>query len=165
MCDFNSLDDAAKQQYHLRLKTCADAIGGPNFFLQILEDIRRTKPHPIIAKQCVFKSSRGTIHWNKVIFKDKLTLLMQERIHESERGNFLPDETDKQYKKVLNLVRTLGPVTFTVTPKNRKDGEGFTVQPFERIDEQTTRLDPLFDALFFCSVDTVKRVLNYTPKA
>ncbi len=164
MCDFNNLDDASKQHYHELLSTCAESVGGQNFFLQMLEDIRRAISHPITAKECVFKTSRGTIRWNKVIFKDKLTLLLQERVHESERGNFLPDEADKRFKKVLNLVRTLGPITFTVTPKNIKDGEGFSIQPFERIDEKTTKLNPLFDALFFCAVDTVKKVLNYTPK-
>jgi hypothetical protein len=41
---------------------------------------------------------------------------------------------------------------------------GFFFQPFDVIDENTTKLNPVFDALFFCSVDTVKRILNYEPK-
>jgi hypothetical protein len=164
MCDFNALDDEAKQAYHDRLSACARAFGGTNFFLQLLEAIRKTKPHPLMAKNCEFRFPLGTITWEKVIFKDKLTLLTETRVGESKRDNFLLDEADKRYKKVLNLVRTLAPITFTVQPKNAADGEGFSVRPFERIDETTTRLDPLFDALFFCSVETVKKVLNYRGK-
>ena len=165
MCDFNALDDAAKKAYHEQLTACADAFGGTNFFLQLLEAIRKTKPHPLMAKNCEFRFSRGNITWNKVIFKDKITLFMQTRTGESERGNFLPDADDKSYKKVMNLVRTLAPIRFDVKPKNMKDGEGFQVEPFDRIDETTTRISPLFDILFFCSVDTAKKVLAYTPKA
>jgi hypothetical protein len=164
MCDFHALDDEAKQAYHDRLSACAQAFGGTNFFLQLLEAIRKTKPHPLMAKNCEFRFSRGSVSWEKVIFKDKITLLTEMRVGESKRGNFLPDEADKRHKKVLNLVRTLAPITFTVTPKNAADGEGFTLRPFDRIDETTTLLNPLFDALFFCSVDTVKKVLNYRGK-
>jgi len=31
------------------------------------------------------------------------------------------------------------------------------------IDEKTTKLNPVFDALFFCSVETVKKILNFKP--
>ncbi len=161
MCDFNNLDDTAKEAYHKQLSESAEAFGGKNFFLQLLEAIRKTRPHPLMAKNSEFRFSRGAIKWNKVIFNDKLTLLMKERVHESERGNLLPDKTDKQYKKVLNLIRTLKPVTFDVIPKNLKDGDGFTLRAFDKIDESTTRLNPLFDAIFFCSIDTVKKILNY----
>lgn len=164
MCDFNNLDDTAKQAYHERLSAAADAVGGKNYFLQLLEAIRQSKPHPLTAKQCTFRTSRGTITWDKVIFQDKLSLLMKERVHESKRANLLPEPDASNYKKVLNLVRTLKPITFTVMPKNAKNGDGFSVTPFEIIDGETTRLDPLFDALFFCAVETVKKVLNYTPK-
>ena len=164
MCDFNTLDDTAKTALHEQLTQCANALGGMNFFLKLLEDIRRTKPHPLTAKNCEFRISRGTVKWNKVIFKDKFTLFVDTRSGEGERGNFLLDETDKKYKKVLNLVRTLAPITFDVKPKNLKDGEGFEVKVFDRIDERTTRINPIFDILFFCSVDTAKKVLSYTPK-
>jgi hypothetical protein len=164
MCDFNSLDEAAKSALHQQLTQCVESFGGQNFFLKLLEEIRRSKPHPLTANNSEFRSSRGTVKWNKVIFKDKFTLFVETRTGEGERGNFLLDETDKKYKKVLNLVRTLAPVTFEVKPKNLKDGEGFGLKAFDRIDEKTTRINPLFDILFFCSVDTAKKVLNHVPK-
>ncbi|MEA1918286.1 MAG: hypothetical protein U9N52_00455 [Campylobacterota bacterium] len=164
MCDFNNLDDAAKANYHQQLNEYAEAFGGRNFFLQLLEAIRKTKPHPLMAKNCQFRFSRGGIKWGKVIFQDKLTLLMNIRLNESENGTLLPDKEDKSYKKVMNLLRTLGPIEFEVIPKHLKDGDGFTMKAFEIIDENTTRLNPIFDAIFFCSVDTIKKVLNYEPK-
>lgn len=165
MCDFSNLDETQKQAYHEKLLHCANRFGGKNFFLQLLEAIRETKPHPLTAKNSEFAFPLGSIKWNKVIFNDKLQLLLKVRLGESKRGNLLPEETDKSYKKVLNLVRTLKPVVFTVKPECKEDGSGFFFQPFEVIDEHTTRLNPVFDALFFCSIDTVKKVLNYEPKA
>lgn len=164
MCNFNELDDTAKTLHHDTLSRYAASVGGANAFLQILESIRKTKPHPLQSKNCEFRFASGSIKWTKVIFEDKLTLLQKVRVGESKRGNLLPEKSDKSYKNVLNLIRTLAPITFTVKPKNSKDGEGFTLTPFEIIDENTTRLSPLFDALFFCSIETVKKVLSYEPK-
>lgn len=161
MCDFNSLDETERQAYHDRLTAAADAFGGINFFLQLLEAIRKSRPHPLMAKNSEFVFSRGSVTWDKVIFKDKITLLMDVRTDAGRRGNLLPDTEDRRYKKVLNMVRTLDPITFVVTPRHRKDGDGFTLHPFKVIDDKTTLLDPLFDALFFCSVETVKRILTY----
>ena len=164
MCDFNNLTESEKEKYHKMLSECAEAFGGTNFFLQLLEGIRKTKPHPLTAKHSEFKFSRGNIRWEKVIFKDKLTLLLKIRVDESKNGNLLPSKDDKSYKNVMNLIRTLSPIEFTVTPKNLNDGEGFTFKPFDKIDDETTRLNPIFDAMFFCSVDTIKKVLAYTIK-
>jgi len=161
MCDFNNLSNEDKEKYHKLLLESAESFGGTNFYLQLLEAIRKNKPHPLVAKHSEFKFSRGTIRWTKVIFKDKLNLLLKTRIEEGERDNFLPSKDEKSYKNVLNLVRALAPIEFTITPKNLSDGEGFVVKPFEKIDENTTKLNPIFDALFFCSVDTVKKILSY----
>ena len=114
MCDFNSLTDDEKLIYHEKLITCAENFGGKNFFLQLLEAIRETKPHPLIAANSEFKIGLGSIKWNKVIFNDKLQLLLKTRVNESAQNNFLPDRDAKNYKKVLNLVRTFKPIVFHV---------------------------------------------------
>jgi hypothetical protein len=161
MCDFNNLSDEEKLHYHKMLLEAAEKFGGKNFFLHLLEAIRETRPHPLTAANRTFSMELGEIKWNKVIFNDKLQLLQKMRIGESERGNLLPDEDAKNYKKVRNLVRTLKPIVFHVKPAEKESGPGFFFQPFEVIDEKTTRLNPLFDALFFCAIGTVKKVLNY----
>ncbi len=165
MCDFNTLTHEEKLLHHQKLLNCANAFGGKNFFLQLLEAIRENKPHPLIAGNSEFNIELGTITWNKVIFNDKLQLLIKARVHEGKQNNLLPDKEAKNYKKILNVIRTLKPIVFNVKPANKEDGIGFFFQPFDIIDENTTKLNPLFDALFFCSVDTVKKVLNYEAKA
>ena len=164
MCDFNSLTDDEKLLYHEKLIACAENFGGKNFFLQLLEAIRETKPHPLIAANSEFKIGLGSIKWNKVIFNDKLQLLLKTRVNESAQNNFLPDTNAKNYKKVLNLVRTMKPIVFHVKPEDSDNGTGFFFQAFDIIDGHTTKLNPVFDALFFCSVGTVKKILNYEPK-
>jgi len=161
MCDFNNLEASEKEKYHQMMMECAENFGGVNFFLQLLEAIRKSEKHPLLAKHSEFKFSRGNIRWEKVIFKDKLSLLFKVRVNESERGNLLPPKEDKSYKNVMNLIRTLAPIEFTVMPKNMNDGEGFSFKPFERKSDEVTLLNPIFDAMFFCSVDTVKKVLSY----
>ena len=113
----------------------------------------------------VFEIELGSITWNKAIFNDKLQLLLKARQNESKQDNLLPNKDEKNYKKVLNVVRTLKPIVFQVKPADPQDGSGFFFQAFNIIDENKTKLNPVFDALFFCSIDTVKKVLNYTPKA
>jgi len=161
MCNFNEMDDVAKGRYSELLNECADTFGGKNFFLRILEAIRESKTHPLTEKECKFNFSTGYIKWNKIIFKDKLTLLAKIRTQEKENGNLLPKPEEKNYKNIVNLVRTLKPIEFEIKPKNRKDGEGFKVSPFDVVDEHTTLLNPVFDALFFCPIETVKKILNY----
>ena len=165
MCDFNTLTDEEKKLHHEKLLQCANNFGGKNFFLLLLEAIRETKPHPLTAGNSEFKIELGGIKWNKVIFNDKLQVLLKARLNESKQDNLLPQKDEKNYKKILNVVRTLKPIVFQVKPADPKDGSGFFFQPFDVIDEYKTKLNPVFDALFFCSVDTVKKVLNYEPKA
>ena len=155
MCDFNSLTSEQKAHYHQQLMEVVNTLGSTNAFLQLLEDVRCSKPHPIVLKNMKFSFSRGEITWNKVIFQDKLALLLKVRVGESERDNFLIEGD----KKVLNLVRTLAPIKFQIKSKATK--EVYHLQAFMQVDEKTTLLNPVFDAIFFCSIDTVKKVLNY----
>ena len=163
MCDFHTLSEEEKNLFHQKLLDCANNFGGKNFFLHLLEAIRETKPHPLVSANSTFNIELGSITWNKVIFNDKLQILLKARVNEGKQNNLLPDLKAKNYKKILNLLRTLRPIVFHVKPARKEDGEGFFFQPFDMIDENTTKLNPLFDALFFCSVETIKKALNYVP--
>ena len=165
MCNFNTLSDEEKLLHHQKLLHYADNFGGKNFFLQLLEAIRETKPHPLTSGNSEFRIELGSITWNKVIFNDKLQLLLKARVNETQQENFLPKKEGKNYKKILNVVRTLKPIVFTIKPNNDEDGSLLVFQAFDVIDETTTKLNPIFDAIFFCSVDMVKKALNYVPKA
>lgn len=162
MCNFKALNDEEKKIYHQNLLYCANSFGGKNFFLQLLEAIRETKPHPLSSSSSQFKTDLGVIKWNKSIYDETLKLLIQARVNEGTQDNFLPKEKEKNYKKILNVVRTLKPISFNVKPSNIDNGDGFSFEVFQTsLDNQKTKLNPIFDAIFFCSIETVKKALNY----
>lgn len=164
MCDFNILSEDEKKRHHETLLAYATQFGGINFFLQFLEAIRETKPHPLVSANSVFDIELGSITWNKVIFNDKLQLLLKARQNESKQDNFIPKAEEKNHKKILNVVRTLKPIVFHVKAAHSQEGQAFYFQAFETIDENKTKLNPLFDAFFFCSVESIKKILNYQAK-
>jgi hypothetical protein len=161
MCDFHNLSDEEKLHYHKLLLTCATNFGGLNFFLQLIEALRDASSHPLCSRHQDFLFDLGTIRWGKVIFNDKVQFIEKMRKEKHENGNFLPNTESKDYKRTLNLIRTLSPITFSVRPSLREDGEGFDFKAFDIIDDKTTRINPIFDALFFCSVGMVKAILEY----
>ena len=161
MCDFNNLTNKEKLHYYTLLTTAANNYGGINFFLQLIEAIRDSSPHPLTSRHQDFLFELGNIRWGKTIFNDKIILIEKLRREKNEKGNLLKDKEGKEYKKTINLIKTLSPITFSVRPSLRDDGEGFDFKAFDNINEETTTLNPIFEALFFCSVDTVKKILNY----
>lgn len=161
MRDFNTLSTSNKKLQHEKFLASANNFGGKNFFLQLLEEIRDHKTHPLLETNNAFHIDLGSISWNKSIFKSTLDLLIKARINEGKQGNLLPKKDEKNHKKVLNVIRTMKPIVFHVKPANPKDGSGFFFQAFDIIDEKTTLLNPIFDALFFSSIESVKKVLNY----
>jgi len=161
MCDFNNLTTEEKLHYHEIIITCANNYGGINFFLQLVEKVRDVSPHPLSSRHQDFLFDLGNIRWDKTIFQDKIDLIAQRRKSINNTENFLPSKEDKSYKRTLNLIKTLSPVTFSVRPALRADGEGFDFKAFDKIDEEVTRLNPIFEVLFFCSIETVKKILNY----
>ncbi len=141
------------------LMACVNAMGGKNYFLQLLEAIRQTRPHPLMAKRPVFSFSKGTVKWNKVIYKDKVQLLLKMINDNRVDGNLIPTKGEKGYKAKMNLLRTLGPMEFEVRPKNNKDGDGFKIHAFDTVSPKTTKLNYLFNAVFFLPIHFVKKSL------
>lgn len=161
MFNFNNLSNEEKENLQQRLLNCANNFGGQNFFLQLIEELRNNPTHPLCSRHQDFLSEFGTIRWGKTIFNDKVQLTEQLRSLRDETGNILPEKGDKKYKRVFNLIRTLQPITFSVRPNLREDGEGFDFPAFEQIDENRTILNPIFEALFFSSIENIKKVLNH----
>jgi hypothetical protein len=161
MFNFNNLSPEKKENVYQLLTNCANNFGGQNFFLQLLEEIRDTKTHPLCSRHQDFLSEFGTIRWGKTIFNDKIQLIEKVRQSRKESANILPKQKEKGYKKVLNMVKTLSPMTFSVRPSLRDSGEGFDFSAFNQIDKDTITLNPIFEALFFANIETVKKILNY----
>jgi len=161
MFNFTNLPNDEKKALQEHLLHCANNFGGQNFFLRLLEELRDNGSHPLCSRHQDFLGEFGTIRWGKTIFNDKVQLIEKLRPLRDEKGNILPSKDDKNHKRVLNLMRTLQPITFSVRPSLREDGEGFDFSAFEQIDENTSIINPIFEAVFFSSVEQVKKVLNY----
>ena len=112
MCDFNNLTEDEKLHYHEILLTSANNYGGKNFFLQLVETLREKQPHPLISAHQDFLFEYGDVRWGKTIFNDKVDLIKATRTERAKEKSFLPKSDEKKYKKILNLIRTLDPITF-----------------------------------------------------
>ncbi len=166
MCNFNKQNEDTKVFIHLLMTKSAQSVGGANFFIGLSEALRATKPHPLTTNKCHINSDNIVMKWNKIIFKDKLEALEQiflnHKSSESQDFNILEADSDKKKKRILNVVRALAPVEFVVTPKNPDEGEGFSFTVFETIEDDYVKINSLFMALFFCSVEYTKKALKYT---
>ena len=160
MVNYNALDKKGKHDLKSQITNHAAFLGGKNHFLSLIEELRNAHPNPLMAKDKTFRFKKGTIKWEKSIFKDKVLLL--EKIIKSsiDDNNIMPDENDRNYKNTLNLLRTISPITFSVKPKNKKDGEGFSFKPIEVIDENTCHTNFMFEVLFFLPLHLVKKIYN-----
>jgi len=116
MCDFNNLTDEEKLHYHTLLTTAANNYGGINFFLQLLEALRDSSPHPLTSRHQDFLFDLGNIRWGKTIFNDKVLLIEKLRKEKNEKGNLLKDKEGKEYKKNYKLNKNTKPNNLFSTP-------------------------------------------------
>lgn len=165
MCNFNKQSDDTKSFLHLFLKKAAECVGGENFLLELIESMRSIRPNPLILKEKKVVSKECILEWQKVVFRDKFDILDEiitiHKTSESENLNILNIENQKKRKKVLNMVKTLAPLEFVIKPKNQKNGSGFSFGVFDKVDDEFVKLNPVFVAFFFCSVEFSKKGLKY----
>ena len=165
MCNFNKQNSDTKAMIHLFMTKSADTVGGANFLLALIEAMKLKRPNPLMYKACQISSNNTIIKWNKVVFADKVKvledILTAHRSSEEPDFNILAVESLKQKKIILNMIRTLTPIEFTVTPQNENDGGGFNFKVFESIEDDCVKLNPIFLAMFFCSTEFTKKALKY----
>lgn len=142
------------------LNECANAVGGKNFFLNLAETIRNTREGIIVADKKQINYASGTLTWNKTLHADNWRLLIESAKVRTKDGNILLPSEDKRHKNILNMIRTLKPLTFTVKPNNSEDGEGFSFSALEVIDEKTTQVTPLFKAMFVMPIEVLKKSMG-----
>ena len=165
MCNFNKQNDDTKSLVSLFMKKAAQNVGGVNYLLALIEAMKDKKPHPLIFKACQIASNNTIIKWNKTVFKDKVdvleSILQAHKSSEEVEFNILEHESAKKRKNILNMVKTLAPIEFVVTPQNPNDGTGFSFKVFDKVDGNFTSINPIFVAMFFCSVEYTKKALKY----
>lgn len=165
MCNFDKQSNDTKALIHLLMKKSADSIGGTNFLLGLLEAMKEKKPNALMHSGCKIESSEASIRWNKIVFKDKLDILedviRSHRSSEARDFNILENDSEKKKKKILNMVKTLAPIEFIITPNNADNGTGFNFKVFESIEDNSVKLNPLFTAMFFCSTEYMKKAIKH----
>jgi hypothetical protein len=165
MCNFNKQNEETKALIHLFMIKAAENIGGTNFLLALIEAMKSKKPTPLAEKNSQIASNDAIIKWNKVIFKDKADLIQsildEHRSSENPDFNILNVENKKRRKNILNMVRALAPVEFLVTPQNPNNGGGFNFKVFETLEDERVTLNPIFIAMFFCSVEFTKKAIKH----
>ena len=165
MTNYDSIDNDKKQDLKNQLIKKATLLGGKNHFLSLIEEIRMAHPHPLMAKDASFRFSKGFIKWEKVIYKDKVNLLITQIEKSGNNKNLMPEKGNKNYKTVRNLMRTIGPIKFEVRPKNSKDGEGFTFNLIKIIDKNTCQLSFMFEVIFILPIKLIKKIYIVPRKA
>jgi len=165
MCNFNKQNDDTKTLIHLFMMKAAQNIGGENYLLALIEAMKTKKPHPLCEKASQIASNKTIIKWNKVVFKDKVDLIQsildEHKSSENPDFNILNTQNQKRKKNIINMIRTLTPVEFVVTPQNPHDGGGFDFKVFEILEDEKVTLNPIFIAMFFCSLEFTKKALKH----
>ena len=166
MCNFNKQNKDTKDLIHLFMKKSAESVGGVNFLLALIETMKLKKPNALMFAGKQIASENTIIKWNKVVFKDKVTLLEEilysHKSSENQDFNILETQSDKKRKNILNMVRALTPIEFIATPQSHKDGEGFSFKVFETIEDDYVKINPIFVAMFFCSTEYTKKALKHS---
>jgi hypothetical protein len=153
MLQLNTYDEQTRADIRAKLNECAEAVGGLNRLLGLVETILAAKPSPLQNKTASFHYGQGKVSWNKVLFADKVEAIAKiVRSHDSQENllQTLP-------KKEQNAVRTLFPVTVTITPR---EGDPYSFKAVDAPDEKTARITPLFELLFFASTGMIKKAVK-----
>lgn len=165
MCNFNKQNEETKALIHLFMRKCADFLGGSNFLLGLIEAMKEKKPNALMYNGCKIESKEARISWNKIVFKDKLDILEEiirsHRSCENNDFNILENDSEKKKKKILNMLKTLAPIEFTITSLDEESVKEFNFKVFEIVKDDYVKLNPIFVAMFFCSVDFTKKALKH----
>ena len=159
--NFNELTLETKNQLHVEVKRLAMSIGGTNVFLQMIEDIKKEKPHALLNKSCVFHFAKAKLNWNKQVFKESTNLLFTAMRKEEKDGDMLNGLEAKDYKETMNMMRTLKPLVITVTPKKVEEPKMFSFSVLDTSVEKKTKVDLFYKMLFFYHIDFAKDAINY----
>ncbi len=159
--NFIDLSKEEKEALHAELVSHATKLGGKNFLLQLIEDVKRTQESPLVNKDKHFSFSKGFVTWNKAIYKETFDLLLTAIITQEREGDVLKGLKERDQKRVTNMLKTLKPIVLTIKPKNVKEGEGFSLPIIDTSDAQKTKISLMFKILFFHNIEFAKKALGY----
>jgi hypothetical protein len=159
--NFNTLDTKTKALVHTELKEFSQNLGGINFLLQLIEDIKKEKTHPLLNKTSIYHFSKGKVSWNKKIYKDTLELLLTT-IKEEEKENYsLNNYKAKVQKSTVNMKKALKPVILKIEGKEESEDNYFNLNIIDSKNEDHIKISFFFKIIFFYNVSFAKEALNY----
>lgn len=162
--NFNQLDSKTQEQLHKEVSQNAEDLGGKNFFLQVIDDVKKEKIHPLLNKSGGYHFSKGKITWTKSIYKDTLDLLHETIKKEEADSKYFEGLKPKLKKTTINMMKTLKPVSIKIKPKQRDDGSGFELNIIDASNEDDIKISMMYKIIFFYSADFAKQALNYKPE-
>jgi hypothetical protein len=154
---FNNLSHDEKLSVQKKVLEVLEKVGGKNHFLGMIEDIKNASQHPLMNKTGKYHFPNGTITWGKQVFKEKV-LALKTMFIQHDDDNILNIKNIKLQKEIQNCIKTLGKLVFII---ETKDGAKFEFKPFVTINETDIEIDPIFQVLFFDSINNTKRILDY----
>ena len=157
--NYDNLSDEQKEQLKQTLNDYASKLGGVNALLTLIENIKSTKPNPLLIKQTTFKSDDAIITWEKSIFKDTLTNLFNAIKNEDKTGDILKGLAGKDYKNTMTMMKILKPITIKVEPQD-KSNEGFEFPILDTSVAKNTKISLIFKVLFFYNIGITKKALS-----
>lgn len=159
--NFSELDLETKNKLHNETMELAIKMGGVNPFLEMIEDLKKEKPHALLNKSCVFHFSKAKLNWNKQVFKESLDHLFSAMRKEEKDGDMLNGLNPKDYKETMNMMRTLKPIIIRVSPKKDEELSGFVFPILDTTVEKKTKVSMTYKIIFFYHIDFAKDILTY----
>jgi len=154
---FNNLSHDEKLETQKLVLKCMEAVGGRNHFFGMIESIKEASQHPLLNKTGKLHYPNGTISWGKQIFKEKVFALKDMFIKHTD-DNILTIKNEKLNKEIRNCLKTMGNLEFVIISS---EGEEFKFFPFNTINETNVESSPLFQIIFFDSLNNTKRIIDY----
>lgn len=158
--NFKDLDTKTKKALHEELSSFANALGGMNFFLQLIEDLKKEKVPALLNKTSIYHYSKGKLSWNKSIYKDTYNLLIETIKAEEKKDYSLSNEKLKKQKNINNMKKALKPISIKVESKD-ENSEGFSFNIIDAKNEENIKISFVFKIIFFYHVSFAKDVLTY----
>lgn len=150
---FTDLSEETKENYYEKVSELSESLGGMNFFLQLIEEMRESKVHPFLNRTNACRYKKGRIRWQKPIYKETIESI-KEMIYIID-----PKKLDeKTAKKRTNLLKVLKPIEFTLTTPDEKV---ITFHAVTMIDENNSDFSILFKVIFFYPIEFIKNILKY----
>lgn len=126
MCDFNILSDEEKKLHHEKLLHCAKNFGGKNFFLQLLEAIRQTKPHPLVAANSEFSIELVPLNGTRSYLTTRYNFLLKHVKMKVSKVTFFLKQMRKIIKRYSMLYVHSNPLYIMLHQPTKKMVQAFS---------------------------------------